>query len=170
MPLLFLSVRFRSNTDHARIFCQFRVLEYSVYSVFWNIPYIPPFRSIISSPFHRIGSPKELMCQDELNVSEEEEVYEPVITWGKHDLLSRECFLPYLLKCLRLFSMSKYSIQRILRKQELVRKDSICTAIMNNGLKFFLYPDQFLGRVLKHRSSIKWLPIITRNSLLCSCF
>ena len=32
---------------------------------------------------HRIGSPKELMCQDELNVSEEEEVYEAVITWVK---------------------------------------------------------------------------------------
>lgn len=51
--------------------------------------------------------------------------------------------------------MSKYSIQRILMKEELVGENSICTAIMNNGLKFFLYPYQFLGRVLKHRSSIK---------------
>ena len=33
-----------------RVFCKFRVLEYSVYSVFYNIPCIPPF--------HQIGSPK----------------------------------------------------------------------------------------------------------------
>ena len=97
---------------------------------------------------------KELMCQDELNISEEEEVYEAVIAWVKHDLPARECFLPDLLKCLRLFSMSKYSICRILNKEELVKKNLICTAIMNTGLQYFLYPDWFLGRVLKHRNSI----------------
>ena len=97
---------------------------------------------------------KELMCQDELNISEEEEVYEAVIALVKHDLPARECFLPDLLKCLRLFSMSKYSIYRILNKEELVKKNLICTAIMNTGLQYFLYPDWFLGRVLKHRNSI----------------
>ena len=97
---------------------------------------------------------KELMCQDELNISGEEEVYEAVIAWVKHDLPSRECFLPDLLKCLRLFSMSKHSIHRILNKEELVRKSLSCTAIINTGLEYFLYPDQFLGRVLKDRDSI----------------
>ena len=98
---------------------------------------------------------KELMCKDELNIAEEEEVYEAVIAWVKHDLSSRECFLPDLLKCLRLFSMSKYSIRKILNTEELVGKSLICTNIMNSGLDFFLFPDRFLGKMLKHRNSIE---------------
>jgi len=98
---------------------------------------------------------KELMCKDELNIAEEEEVYEAVIAWVKHDLSSRECFLPDLLKCLRLFSMSKYSIRKILNTEELVGKSLICTNIMNSGLDFFLFPDRFLGNMLKHRNSIE---------------
>ena len=98
---------------------------------------------------------KELICRDELNISEEEEVYEAVLTWVKHDLSSRECFLADLLKCLRVFSLSKYSIDRILKKEELVKKSLTCIAIMNTGLEYFLYPDRFLGSVLKHRNSIE---------------
>jgi len=33
---------------------------------------------------------KELICKDEINVSDEEEVYQAVIAWVKHDLPSRE--------------------------------------------------------------------------------
>ena len=32
---------------------------------------------------------RKLMCEDELNISEEEEVYEAVMAWVKHDLSSR---------------------------------------------------------------------------------
>ena len=98
---------------------------------------------------------KDLMCQDELQISEEEEVYEAIITWIKHDLVSRECFFPDLLKCLRLFSMSKYSLRMILEKEELVTKNPVCTSILTKGLDFFLFPDQFLGMSLKHRTSIE---------------
>jgi len=98
---------------------------------------------------------KDLMSQDELQISEEEEVYEAIITWVRHDLVSRECFLPDLLKCLRLFSMSKYSLRMILDKEELVTKNPVCTSILTKGLDFFLFPDQFLGMLLKHRTSIE---------------
>ena len=98
---------------------------------------------------------KELMCQDDLQISEEEEVYEAMITWVKHDLLSREDLLPDLLKCLRLFSMSKHSLRMILDKQELIRNSPICTSILTKGLDFFLFPDQFLGMSLKHRTSVE---------------
>ena len=46
-----------------RIFCKLRVLVYSIYSAFSNIPCIPLFRSIIPfrqsvrPPFRGIGSP-----------------------------------------------------------------------------------------------------------------
>ena len=98
---------------------------------------------------------KELMCQDELQISEEEEVYEAIITWVRHDLESRECFFPDLLKCLRLFSMSKYSLRMILDKEELVTKNPGCTSILTKGLDFFLFPDLFLGMSLRHRTSIE---------------
>jgi len=98
---------------------------------------------------------KELICKDELNISEEEQVYEAVMAWIKHDLSSRECLLPDLLKCLRLFSMSKYSLRKILNKEELVKKNPICSTVLNNGLDFFLFPDRFLGKSLKHRNSIE---------------
>ena len=98
---------------------------------------------------------KELMCQVDLQIAEEEEVYEAMITWVKHDLSSRECLLPELLKCLRLFSMSKYSLRMILGKEELIRNSPICSSILTKGLDFFLFPDQFLGMSLKHRTSIE---------------
>ena len=98
---------------------------------------------------------RELMCRDELQIAEEEEVYEAMATWVKHDMSSRECFFPELLKCLRLFSMSKYSLRMILDKEELVRTNPICTSILTSGLDFFLFPDRFQGMSLKHRTSIE---------------
>lgn len=98
---------------------------------------------------------KELMCEDDLNISEEEQVYEAVMSWVKNDLSDRECFLPALLKCLRLFSMFKYSLQMFLDTEKLIAKNPICSEILNRGLQFFLFPDRFLGVSLKHRTSVK---------------
>ena len=96
---------------------------------------------------------KELVSHDEIVVSEEEDVYEAVITWVKHDILSRECLFPELLKCLRLFSMSKYSLREIL-KEELVMKSMTCTSILLEGMDFFLFPDSFLAMSLKPRECL----------------
>ena len=96
---------------------------------------------------------KELICMDEINVSEEDEVYQAVIAWMKHDLPSRECFLPELLKCVRLFSVSKYSLRRIL-DEELVSKNPACTRLIINALDFCLFPDRFQDMPLKPRLSI----------------
>ena len=41
-----------------RIFCLFLVLEYSVYSIFYNIPCTPPFPRI-ESPKYRVGHHKK---------------------------------------------------------------------------------------------------------------
>jgi len=96
---------------------------------------------------------KELICMDEINVSEEEEVYQAMIAWIKHDLPSRECLLPDLLKCVRLFSVSKYSLRRILDEQ-LVSKNLTCTGLVINALDFCLFPDRFQDMPLKPRLSI----------------
>ena len=96
---------------------------------------------------------KELICKDEINVSGEEEVYQAVIAWVKHDLPSRECLLPELLKCVRLFSMSKYSLRNIL-DEELVSKNPTCTRVVISALDFILFPDRFQDRSLKPRLSL----------------
>ena len=97
---------------------------------------------------------KELICMDEINVAEEEEVYEAVMAWVKHDVPSRECILPDLLKCVRLFSMPKYRLRKIL-DEELVSKNLICTRIVVNALDFFLFPDRFEDITLKPRLSLE---------------
>ena len=96
---------------------------------------------------------QELICMDEINVAEEEEVYEAVMAWVKHDLPSRECTLPELLKSVRLFSMSKSSLRRIL-DQELVSKSLSCTRIVMNALDLFLFPVLLQAISLKPRSSL----------------
>ena len=97
---------------------------------------------------------KELISHDEIVVSKEEDVYEAVVSWVKHDILSRECLFPELLKCLRLFSMSKYGLRKILT-EELVFKSKTCTSILLEGLDFFLFPDNFQGKSLKPRACFK---------------
>ena len=96
---------------------------------------------------------KELVSHDEIIVSKEEYVYEAVVSWVKHDLLSRECLFPELLKCLRLFSMSKYSLWEIL-KEELVIKSNTRISILQEGMAFFLLLDNFLGVSLKPRACL----------------
>ena len=96
---------------------------------------------------------KELICKDEINVSKEEEVYEAVLAWVKHDLPSRECLLPELLKCIRLFSMSKYTLRKILH-EELVNKSLACTRVVQDSLDVFLFPDRFQDMPLKPRLSL----------------
>ena len=96
---------------------------------------------------------KELVSHDEIIVSKEEDVYEAVVSWVKHDVLSRECLFPELLKCLRIFSMTKYGLREIL-KEELVIKSRTCTSILLKGMDFFFSPDSFLGMTLKPRACL----------------
>ena len=98
---------------------------------------------------------KQLISHDEIIVSKEEEVYEAVVTWVKHDLPSRECLFPELFKCVRLFSMSKYSLREILRAEELVIKSRNCSDILHDGLDFFLFPDLVQSVLLKPRTCLE---------------
>ena len=82
---------------------------------------------------------KELICMDEINVAEEEEVYEAVMAWVKHDLPSRECLLLELLQCVRWFSMSKYTMRKILH-EELIRKNLTCTRLVVDALDLVVFP------------------------------
>ena len=96
---------------------------------------------------------KQLISHDEIIVSKEDDVYEAIVSWVKHDLMSRECLFSELLKCVRLFSLSKYSLLQML-KEELVLKSRTCLSVLHEGLEFFLSPDRFLGMSLKPRTCL----------------
>ncbi|KAL9974028.1 hypothetical protein ACROYT_G020557 [Oculina patagonica] len=103
---------------------------------------------------------KALVSRDDIIVSKEEDVYEAVILWVKHDLSAREGFFPELLKCVRTSFMSKYTLRRILGKEELVVNSPVCTSILLQGLDAFLFPDgiQALMKMprlcLKHKEPV----------------
>ena len=113
---------------------------------------------------------KELICMDEINVAGEEEVYEALMSWIKHDLPCREFLLPDLLKCLRLFSISKYELQNIL-DEELVSKDPVC---MKEVIDLFLFPGELRDASLKPRfslSNLEQVVVLSGGDLLRgSCF
>ena len=96
---------------------------------------------------------KELISHDEIIVSKEEDVYAAIVSWVKHDTLSRECLFSELLKCLRLFSISKHSLLQML-KCELVLKNWTCLSTLHEALEFFFSPDSFLGMSLKPRTCL----------------
>ena len=98
---------------------------------------------------------KDFISRDEIVVSKEEDVYEVVILWVKHDLSSRECLFPELLKLVRAFSLSKYSIREILNKEELVVKSPACTSILVQGLEAFLFPDSLQALLQRPRLCLK---------------
>lgn len=97
---------------------------------------------------------KELISRDDIIVSKEEEVYEAVVTWVKHNLLSRQHLFPELLKYVRLFSMSKYTLRRILATEELINKSETNRRILYEGLDFYLFPDRFQSMSLKPRECL----------------
>ena len=96
---------------------------------------------------------KELISHDEIIVSKEEDVYAAIVSWVKHDTLSRERLFSELLKCLRLFSISKHSLLQML-KCELVLKNWTCLSKLHEALEFFFSPDSFLGMSLKPRTCL----------------
>lgn len=98
---------------------------------------------------------KDLISRDDIIVSKEEEVYDAVITWVKHDLSLRECSFPDLLKCVRIFSMSKYSLREILCKEELALNSLPCTTILFKALDAFLFPDSYHVLMQRPRLCLK---------------
>lgn len=106
-----------------------------------NFPSVVKTDDFKSLNFERV---QDLISRDEIVVSKEEEVYEAVIIWVKHEVASRECLLPELLKCVRASSMSKYSLERIIDREDLVIKDPACMKILIQWLRAFFFQDYVL--------------------------
>ena len=80
----------------------------------------------------------EIIARDDLVVSREEEVYETLITWVKHDLETRGEHFEELFSKIRLSSLSKHYLVDQVEKEELVNSSFYCTKLIVQALNSFV--------------------------------
>ena len=82
-----------------------------------------------------------LVSDDNLVVSREEDIYEAVLRWAKHDMEKRQFYFEKLFGRVRLFSMSKEYIRDHIEGQALVNNNVACMKILVEGLNAFVFQD-----------------------------
>ena len=80
----------------------------------------------------------EIIARDDLVVLREEDVYETLLTWVKHDLETRREHFEELFSKIRLSSMSKYYLVNQVEKEELVNRSFYCTKLVVQALNSFV--------------------------------
>ncbi|XP_071490292.1 kelch-like protein 12 [Diadema antillarum] len=83
----------------------------------------------------------QLLCRDNLEVSDESEVYEAVIRWVKHRPDDRKNHLYTILEHVRLPLLSPIYITDIVDKQPLVKTSHECRDLVDEAKRFHLRPD-----------------------------
>ncbi|XP_032237178.2 kelch-like protein 3 [Nematostella vectensis] len=73
-----------------------------------------------------IGELCELISSDDLNVETEEEVFEAVLKWVKHESQNRAMHLPTALPCLRFGSLSSDFVERQIEGESLLQQCTFC--------------------------------------------
>lgn len=92
-----------------------------------------------SEEFLRLGVSQieKLISLDDVIVESEEQVYEAVISWVKHDVDNRKNDFPLLLSKVRLGCMSKYYIAGYVETEELVTDNLECTKLLYEAMKSY---------------------------------
>lgn len=80
---------------------------------------------------------KQLVSDEEIIVTAEEEVYEAVLRWVKHKEETRKCHFENLFRSVNLFSMSKEYILDKIRTEPLVNFNKECMEFLVQSLKLF---------------------------------
>lgn len=80
---------------------------------------------------------EKLITLDDVIVETEEQVYEAVVSWVKHDVNNRRENFPRLLSQVRLGCMSKYYIAEYVEKEELVTNNLECTKLLYEAMKSY---------------------------------
>ena len=82
-----------------------------------------------------------LVSDDNIVVSREEEVYEAVLKWAKHDMEKRPAYFEKLFGKVRLFSMCKEYIRDHIEEETLVHNNIACMKLLVQGLDAFVFQD-----------------------------
>ena len=93
-----------------------------------------------------------VISSDVLDVRSEEQVYEAVMSWIKHNKDERRCHLLHILKHVRFHLMTPEVLDRISR-DDLIQSDKVCREIVIQAKKVLQLPQgerpQMAGRRLK---------------------
>eukprot|EP00102_Acyrthosiphon_pisum_P023542 XP_016660752.1 PREDICTED: kelch-like protein 3 [Acyrthosiphon pisum] len=89
-------------------------------------------REFLSSSFVQVI---HLISSDKLIVPSEEKVFESVTTWVRHNLESRQCFLPLLMEHVRLALTSNDYIKKKVAKDPLIKMCLKCKRYVFEALK-----------------------------------
>ena len=87
----------------------------------------------------------DLVSDDKIAVTREEDVYEAVLRWVKHDEENRRFYFEKLLSKVRLFSMSKEYILDHMKAEPLVNSNVACMNLLVQGLTAFIIQESDSG-------------------------
>lgn len=82
-----------------------------------------------------------LISNEDLNVQSEEQVYESVIRWIRHDADGREEHLPKLLRNVRLPVMERGYLISTVSREPLVRRSESCRDLVEQAKDYLLLPE-----------------------------
>ncbi|XP_012264312.2 kelch-like protein 18 [Athalia rosae] len=85
---------------------------------------------------------KELICRDELHVVSEEQVFEAVMRWVRHDKKNRTKNLPELLASVRLPLLTPQYLADHVAKEDLIRSCHQCRDLLDEARDYHLMPER----------------------------
>ncbi|XP_043466552.1 kelch-like protein 18 [Leptopilina heterotoma] len=83
---------------------------------------------------------KELVSSDELHITSEQQVFEAVLRWVKHDEENRVKNLPELLALVRLPLLSPEYLADHVAKEDLIRSSHQCRDLLDEAKDYYLLP------------------------------
>lgn len=84
----------------------------------------------------------KVISSDDLNIIAEEEVYEAVMSWVKHDLNNRVKQLPHLIEFVRMPLISKHYLLDRIDADNLIRSNLKCRDLLDEAKNYHLIPEQ----------------------------
>ncbi|EDO38065.1 predicted protein [Nematostella vectensis] len=103
------------------------------------------FKQVMKSEEYAL-LPSELLVKvissDDLNIIEEEEVFEAVMNWIRHDLNTRVAKLPSLIRYVRMPLISKHYLLNRIDTDSLIRSNLTCRDLLDEAKNYHLLPDQ----------------------------
>ena len=85
---------------------------------------------------------KSLLSMDGLKVSKEEEIYEAVILWVKHDIQQRQKYFADIMSHVRLPFVSTAYLKQKIEAEELIQSEERCHEFLQEAYLYKSYPEK----------------------------
>lgn len=103
-----------------------------------NFPAVMMTDEFISISFDDL---KSLISSDNLNVTNEECVYQAVMRWIKYDVMNRKCFLDQLLQHIRLPLITRHFLLNCISEEPLIQTNQMGKDLLIEAMKYHLSPE-----------------------------